>query len=83
MKGRVPADDGGLGGMLQSLLGGAGAGGGDSALLKQTLQTLNCVIAQQQADIRWWRERYVALEEKYECSRRAGEAQGQSGRSRE
>jgi len=47
--------------------------------MKQMLQTLNHVVAQQQADIRWWRERYVALEEKYERSRGTGSAQDPSG----
>ena len=77
---------GGIGGLLQSLIssgsGSATGGGVDGELMRSVLMTLNGVVAGQREEIRWWRDRYCQLEERYERERErnrgAGEAQDAS-----
>ena len=79
---REPVAAGSLGdlsGLLRAFTGGseaAPASGLSNGAIEAIVTTLGGVIAGQREEIRWWRERYCRLEERYEqCDHRAAEAQ--------
>lgn len=62
---------------LMNLMKGSGrrqqpVGGADDAALLVVITTLAGVVGDLRAELRWWRDRYMSLEERYEQSRDRG-----------